>query len=284
MLTSATAAETRNAIEVARRDGFALSAADRSCDQEAHQQEADGGHQREEDEPALHEQPRGGGGFADRGDHELRRRPGVRPDGERVRAADGVTVGGDDAPEDEVPALVEMVERLHELVRVGGAPIRPAGRVLVAGRIGDGDDREARFDRFAVGERDLRGRGVDDAASRPAMSAGAQRAPRPRPEPRASRRPQPGSRVASAHAGSCQRPPPSGDERHDREDERETAEDERHDRERRVTAAASEGGERFDGRCGVVRAFPGRSSRQPSRRSRSAARRRCTSWTRRCWH
>ena len=154
MLTRATAAETRNAIEVGAERRFRLSAADRSCDQEAHQEEADGGHQREEDDPAFDEQPWGGGGLADRGDHELGRRPGVRPDGERVGAADGVTVGGDHAPEDEIPALVEMVERLHELVRVGGAPVRPAGRVLAAGRIGDGDDREAWLDRLAVGERD----------------------------------------------------------------------------------------------------------------------------------
>ena len=38
----------------------------------------------------------------------------------------------------------------------------------------------------------------------------------------------------SARAGSCQRPPSAGDQRDDREDERETAEHDRDDRERRV--------------------------------------------------
>ena len=82
--------------------------------------------------------------------------PGVRADREGEGAADRVAVDGDDPPVDEVPALREMLERDDERVRVGRRPPRRAGVSLLAVRVGDGDDREARLDRLAVGERDLR--------------------------------------------------------------------------------------------------------------------------------
>ena len=60
---------------------------------------------REEDDPARRDEPRRRRRLGDRRDHELRRRPRVRPDGERERAAHRMAVDGDHAPVDEVPAL-----------------------------------------------------------------------------------------------------------------------------------------------------------------------------------
>ena len=61
---------------------------------------------REEHEPARGHEPRLGGASREmRRDHELRRRPRVRPDRERERAAHRVAVHRDRAPVDEVPAL-----------------------------------------------------------------------------------------------------------------------------------------------------------------------------------
>jgi hypothetical protein len=73
---------------------------------------------------------------------ELRRRPRVRPDREGEGAANGVAVGGDHPPEDEVPALRRALEGRDERLRRAGRVLgRPRGD-LAALRVGDGDDCE----------------------------------------------------------------------------------------------------------------------------------------------
>ena len=71
-----------------------------------------------------------------------------------------MAVDRDRAPVDEVPALREMrrsgtIERVRVRRATGCTePVVSWWRVLV----GDGDDREARLDRFVEGQGDLRGR------------------------------------------------------------------------------------------------------------------------------
>ena len=70
------------------------------------------------DDPARGHEPRRRGRLRGRRDRELRRRPGVRPDRERERAAHRVAVDRDRAPVDEVPALGELLERDEQRVGV----------------------------------------------------------------------------------------------------------------------------------------------------------------------
>src|SRR5207253_11180744 len=65
---------------------------------------------------------------------------------------------------DEVPAFRDPVQRDDERVGIHGRALRVAGGHLVPVLVGHRDDREARLDRLVVGEQDLRGWGVDDAA------------------------------------------------------------------------------------------------------------------------
>jgi hypothetical protein len=158
----------------------------RPRDHRTEDEEADRGHRGQEDEPPSREQPRRRGGLADRRDHEPRRRPRVGPDCEREGTAYWVPVGRDDAPEDEVPAFGEPVERYVQLVRVLRRAVWRTGGLLPAACVGHRDDREARLHRLAVRQRDLRWRAVDGHAR------GRRRAQQRRMRPRGRRQPEPG--------------------------------------------------------------------------------------------
>src|SRR5437764_860082 len=84
------------------------SSSERPRDGDAQDEEPDRRHHAQERHPARNEQPRCGGGLRDLRDRELRRRPGVGPDGERERSLHRVPVDGDGAPVDEVPALAQL--------------------------------------------------------------------------------------------------------------------------------------------------------------------------------
>ena len=102
----------------------------------------------------------------ERGDHELRSGPRGRADGERERAAHGMAVGGDHAPEHEVPARRQVLHAFDERLRGARLTRRRSGRHLVAVDVGHRDDREARLDRLGEGQRDLARRAVRDHARR----------------------------------------------------------------------------------------------------------------------
>ena len=135
-------------------------------DRDPQHEEADRAHHRQEHHPAGCDQARRRRRLGDRRDRELRRRAGVRPDREGEGAAHRMAVDRDRAPVDEVPALGDTVERHDQRVGIGRRAVQRPGGLLVAVGVGDRDDREARLDRLVEGERDVRGRGVHDAARR----------------------------------------------------------------------------------------------------------------------
>ena len=138
----------------------------RTGDHGSQHEQAEGAQQRQEHHPARDEQPRRRRGLAQRGHAELRRRPGVRPDREGEGAAHRVPVRRDHAPEDEVPALRHALERREQRLRRPRRAPRRARRHLVAARVGDRDDREARLDRLGEAQQHPRRRRVHGPARR----------------------------------------------------------------------------------------------------------------------
>ena len=132
----------------------------------AQHEEPDRAHRREEDDPARDQELGRRRRLAERRDRELRRRSGVRADGEGERAADGMPVGGDHAPVDQVPPFGDRAELRHERVGIRRRAGGRAGRHATAGRVRDRDDGEARLHRLAVGHGDELRRVVQDHARR----------------------------------------------------------------------------------------------------------------------
>src|SRR5581483_11941243 len=97
---------------------------------------------------------------------ELRRGPWVRPHGERERSLHGVTVDGDRAPVDEVPAFRDVLQGHDERVGVRGRASYGAGGDLMAVHVADGDDREPRLDRLVERQLHRRRRRVQRDARR----------------------------------------------------------------------------------------------------------------------
>ena len=133
----------------------------RAHDHEPEDEQAYAGHDGEERQPAEGQQPGRGRRLSQRRDRELRRRTGVGPYREGERTPHGVAIHRDDAPEDEVPASGQPLDRDDELVRVGLRPRGgPAGDLVSVG-VGHRHERELRLHRLAVGEADDGGRAVD---------------------------------------------------------------------------------------------------------------------------
>ena len=138
-----------------------------SGDQHAEHEQADRAHHRQEHHPPRDQQVQRGRRPGDARDRELRRRPRVRPDRIGERALHRVAVDRDRPPVDQIPALGQVrSQRDHERVRVGRRAAHRGGRLLVAGRVGDRDDREPRLDRLVIGQLHVRGRSVENAARR----------------------------------------------------------------------------------------------------------------------
>ena len=77
-----------------------------------------------------------------------------------------MAVGGDDAPEDEVPTLGGALQRGIELIGIRRRAVDGTVDLLVAGGVGDGDDGEPRLDHLVVDEAKLRRRRIDLRARR----------------------------------------------------------------------------------------------------------------------
>ncbi len=126
----------------------------RPGDDRPQREQADGDHHAQEDEPAGDDQLRRRRGLRERRNDELRRRPGVGPDGEGKRPADGMAVGRDHPPVDEVPALRQVPHRHLDRVRVRRQRGGRAARLLLAPGVRHRDHGELRRDRLVVGEAD----------------------------------------------------------------------------------------------------------------------------------
>ena len=121
---------------------------------------------REQRDPACGNERRGCRGLGQIGDHELRRRAGVRADRERECAAYRMPVDRDHAPHDQIPAFRQSLHRYVELVRIRSRTRGRAGRELARARVRDRHDGEPRLDGLAEDERDLLGRRVHEHARR----------------------------------------------------------------------------------------------------------------------
>ncbi len=126
----------------------------RPGDDRPQREQADGDHHAEEDEPAGDDQLRRRRRLRERRDDELRRRPGVGPDGEGERTAHRMAVGRDHPPVDEVPALGQVADGHLDRVRVRRQRRGRAGRLLLAAGVRHRDHRELGRDRLVVGEAD----------------------------------------------------------------------------------------------------------------------------------
>ena len=124
-------------------------------------------HHRQEHHPARDQHVGRGRGLVDAWHRELWRRAGVRSDRVRERPLHRVAVDRDRAPVDQVPPLGEVRPQRHDQ-RVGIRRVSAdrRGRLLLAVRVGDGDDREPRLDRLVVGQLDRSRRSVEHAAGR----------------------------------------------------------------------------------------------------------------------